>query len=126
MEGGNIVILGVQGLQEVVVEGIVDVGRFDVVYAVCEVGAPPMTSPATTYLVMPLSHFCPTFACYLVGVTLSCLPCCFHSLMELRGEFRARNRSEELGMTQTDISLGSHFELSESQFRDSLFEHGQV
>jgi hypothetical protein len=56
-KGGDIVILGGQGLQEVVVEGIVDVGRYDVVYAVCEVGAPLMTSPVTTHLVTPLSHF---------------------------------------------------------------------
>jgi hypothetical protein len=46
--------------------------------------------------------------------------------MEFKEESRARDRSEELEMTQTDISLGSHSELSVSRFSDSLFEHGQV
>jgi hypothetical protein len=72
-KGGNVVILGGQGLQEVVVEGIVDVGRYDVGYTVCEAGA-PITGHVTTHLVMPLSHFCPTFARYLVRVILTCLP----------------------------------------------------
>ena len=56
-KGGDIVILGGQGLREVVVEGIVDVGRYDVVYTVREVGAPLITGPATTHLVTPLSYF---------------------------------------------------------------------
>ena len=102
-----------------------DVGRYDVVYTVCEVGA-PITGHATTHLVTPLSHFQPMFACYLVRVILTCLPCCFRSLMEFEEESRARDGSEELEMTQTDISLGSHSELSVSRFSDSLFEHGQV
>jgi hypothetical protein len=94
--GGDILILGGQGLREVVVEGIVDVGRYDVVYAVHDVRAPLVTGPATTHLVTPLSHFRPSFARYLVWAVLACLPCCFCSLMEFEEESRARNRSEEL------------------------------
>jgi hypothetical protein len=124
-KGGDIVILGGQGLQEVVVEGIVDVWRYDVVYTLCEVGA-PITGHATAHLVTPLSHFRPMFTHYLVGVVLACLPCCFRSSMEFEEESRGGNGSEELEMTQTDISLGSHSEISESRFSDSLFEHGQV
>jgi hypothetical protein len=125
-KGGDIVVSGGQGLREVVVEGIVDVGRYDVVYAVREVRAPLATGPVTTHLVTPLSYFRPTFARYLVGAVLACLPCCFRSSMEFEEESRAGDGSEELEMTQTDISLGSHSELSESRFSDSLFEHGQV
>jgi hypothetical protein len=46
--------------------------------------------------------------------------------MEFGEESRARDGSEEMEMTQTDISLGSHSELSESWFSDSLFEHEQI
>jgi hypothetical protein len=109
-----------------VVEGIVDVGRYDVVYAIHEVGALPITSPVTTHLVTPLSYLQSICICYLAGAILICLPCCFSSAIEFREEFRAWNGSEEMEMTQTDISLGSHSELNKSQFSDSLFEHGQV
>jgi len=99
----------------------VDVGRYDVVYNVHKVGGLPMTSPATTHLVTPLSYFQPTSSHFINRVILTCLPCCFHSSMEFGEESRARNRSEEMEMTQTDISLGSHSGLSKSRFSDSLF-----
>jgi hypothetical protein len=85
-----------------------------VVYAVREVRAPLVTGPVTTHLVTPLSHVRPSFACYLVWVVLACLPCCFRSSVEFEEESRGGNGSEELEMTQTDISLGLHSELSES------------
>ena len=127
---GDILVLGGHGSQEVVVGNIEEVGRYYLLYAVREVGSLSLNSPMTTHLVMPLSCYRPSYIRCIARIFLACLPCCFGSLAdfgeESEGEGVSEGGSKELEMRQVDVILGLHSELSQSQFSDSYFEHGEV
>jgi hypothetical protein len=122
---GDIVVLGGHGMQEVVVECIEDVGKKYVLYGVREVGAAPINSPLTTYLVTPLSFFRPTFTWYLVQAVLACFPCCFSSLEDFGEVFEVSTGFEEMELGQTITSIGSLSRLEgSSYFSDSSLDIG--
>ena len=56
---GQEVVLGGHKSWEVIVESIEGIGRYFLMYTVCEVGTIPLNSPRITHLVTPLSYYHP-------------------------------------------------------------------
>ena len=111
-----------------VVDKVEGVGRYYVLYAVHDVGVVSPSDPRITHLVAPLSYYRPCYAGWLASIILSCFPCFFGSSMDFEEGSEVERvsdvGSERLEMTQDDVILGLHLEIS--CFSDSSTGHGQV
>jgi hypothetical protein len=74
---GDIVVLGVDGPQEAVVERVKEVGRYFLLFEIWEVGTIPNGCIQTTQLVVPLILHPSAFLCFLVVIIVVVFPCFF-------------------------------------------------
>jgi hypothetical protein len=76
---GDIVALGPDAHRKVVVEGVMEVGRYFILYEVPEVGLIPTGCVQTTQLVTPLNLHLSVLLCFPVLILMAFFPCCFQS-----------------------------------------------
>jgi hypothetical protein len=74
---GDIVVLGVDGPWEAVVEGLKEVGRYFLLFEIQEVGTIPIGCVQTTQLVVPLILHPLAFLHFLVVIIIVVFPCFF-------------------------------------------------
>jgi hypothetical protein len=77
--GGDIVALGLDTYQKVVIEEVMEVGRHFVLYEVQEVGLIPIGCVWTTQLVTQLNSYLSVLLCFLVIILVAFLPYFFQS-----------------------------------------------
>jgi hypothetical protein len=76
---GDIVALGPDAHRKVVMEGIMEVGRYFILYEVNEVGSFPIGHVRTTQLVAPLNLHSSVLLRFLALILMALLPCFFRS-----------------------------------------------
>jgi hypothetical protein len=76
---GDIVALGPDAHQKVVMEGIMEVGRHFILYEVKEVGSFPIGHVRTTQLVAPLNSHSSVLLRFLALILMALFPCFFRS-----------------------------------------------
>jgi hypothetical protein len=76
---GDIVALGPDAHQKVVMEGVMEVGRSFILYEVKEVGSFPIGHVQTTQLVALLNSHLSVLLCFLVLILMAIFPCFFRS-----------------------------------------------
>jgi hypothetical protein len=76
---GNIVALGLDAYWKVVIEGVMEVRRYFILYEVQEVGLIPIGCIQTTQLVIPLNSHLSVLLCFLVILLMAFFPCLFRS-----------------------------------------------
>jgi hypothetical protein len=76
---GDIVALGPDACWKVVMEGIVEVGRYFILYEVKEVGSFPIGHVRTTQLVAPLNSHSSVLLRFLALILMAFFPCFFQS-----------------------------------------------
>jgi hypothetical protein len=76
---GDIVALGSDARQKVVMEGVMEVGRYFILYEVKEVGSFPIGHIRTTQLVAPLNSHPSVLLCLLALILMALFPCFFQS-----------------------------------------------
>jgi hypothetical protein len=74
---GDIVALGPDTHQKVVMEGIMEVGRYFILYEVKEVGSFPIGHVQTTQLVAPLNSHPSVILHFLALILMAFFPCFF-------------------------------------------------
>jgi hypothetical protein len=77
---GDIVALGPDAHWKVVMEGVMEVGRYFILYEVKEVGLLPIGHVRTTQLVAPLNSHSSVLLCFLALILMAFFPCFFQSL----------------------------------------------
>lgn len=106
---GDIVVLGGRGPREAVVEGVEEIGRYFVLYAVREVGSAPMNSPLTTHLVTPLSFYRPFPIRFLYSVLTCCFPCMFRNSSVFEEDVEQEDvEQESIAMTEVSSIISWH------------------
>jgi hypothetical protein len=73
----DIVALGPDVHQKVVMEGVMEVGRYFILYEIQEVGSIPIGHVWTTQLVAPLNLHLSVFLCFLALILMTFFPCFF-------------------------------------------------
>jgi hypothetical protein len=76
---GNIVALGPDAHWKVVMERVMEVGRYFILYEVKEVGSFPIGHIQTTQLVASLNLHPSVFLCFLALILMALFPCFFRS-----------------------------------------------
>jgi hypothetical protein len=76
---GDIVALGPDAHQKVVMEGVMEVGKYFILYEVKEVGSFPIGHIQTTQLVAPLNSHLSVLLCLLALILMALFPCFFQS-----------------------------------------------
>jgi hypothetical protein len=76
---GDIVALGPDACQKVVMEGIMEVGRYFILYEVKEVGSFPIGHVRNTQLVAPLNSHSSVLLRFLALILMALFPCLFRS-----------------------------------------------
>jgi hypothetical protein len=76
---GDIVALGPDAHWKVLVEGMMEVGRYFILYEVQEVELIPTSRVQTTQLVAPLNSHLSVLLCFLVLILMAFFPCFFQS-----------------------------------------------
>jgi hypothetical protein len=76
---GDIVALGPDAHQKVVVEGVMEVERYFILYEVQEVGSIPTGCVQTTQLVTLLNSHLSVLLCFPVLILMAFFPCFFQS-----------------------------------------------
>jgi hypothetical protein len=76
---GDIVVLGVDGPREAMVEGVKEVGRHFLLFEIWEVGTIPIGCVQTTQLVVPLISHSSAFLHSLAVIIMAIFPCFFQS-----------------------------------------------
>jgi hypothetical protein len=76
---GDIVALGSDAHRKVVMEGVMEVGRYFILYEVKEVGSFPIGHIWTTQLVAPLNSHLSVLLCFLALILMAFFPCFFQS-----------------------------------------------
>jgi predicted transcriptional regulator len=74
---GDIVALGPDTHQKVVMDGVVEVGRYFILYEVKEVGSIPIGRVQTTQLVVPLNLHPSVLLHFLALILMAFFPCFF-------------------------------------------------
>jgi hypothetical protein len=98
---GDIVALGSDAHRKVVMEGVMEVGRYFILYEVKEVGSFPIGHIWTTQLVAPLNSHLSVLLRFLALILMAFFPCFFQSSAIFRepGEV-----SKEEGSSQSQCS----------------------
>jgi hypothetical protein len=112
----DIVVLGGRGPREAVVEGVEEIGRHFVRYAVQEVGSLPANSPLITHLITPLSFYRPLPMRFIYSALTCLFPCMFRS----SSVFEEESEQDMVEMTGSGSILGSTSEDSGSSFGNML------
>jgi hypothetical protein len=76
---GNIVALGPDAHQKVVMEGVMELGRYFILYEAKEVGLFPIGHVWTTQLVAPLNSHPSVLLRFLALILMAFFPCFFQS-----------------------------------------------
>jgi hypothetical protein len=98
---GDIVALGPDACRKVVMEGVMEVGKYFILYEVKEVGPFPIGHIRTTQLVAPLNSHLSVLLHFLALILMVLFPCIFRSSADFRepGEV-----SKEEGSSQSQLS----------------------
>jgi hypothetical protein len=97
----DIVALGSDACRKVVVEGVMEVGRYFILNEVKEVGSFPIGHIRTTQLVAPLNSHLSVLLCFLALILMALFPCFFQS-SAIFGE--PGEVSKEEGSSQSQFS----------------------
>jgi hypothetical protein len=98
---GHIVALGPDARQKVVMEGIMEVGRYFILYEVKEVGSFPIGHVRTTQLVAPLNSHSSVLLRFLALILMALFPCFLRSSAVFR---KPGEVSKEEGPSRSWIS----------------------
>jgi hypothetical protein len=96
---GDIVALGPDTHQKVVMDGVMEVGRYFILYEMKEVGPIPIGCVRTTQLVAPLNLHLSVLLHFLALILMAFFPCFFQS-SAIFGELCRVLNGEDLSQSQ--------------------------